>query len=667
LLAAVCGGGYWAIQSAMAGKTKQYDNLVTETVSRGAFSITVTDNGELDSLQNITLTNRVEKPTTILSIVLEGTSVQAPVVSEIDGEVSAIQTRAEKEQVVTVRRAPVVAQMPGLLLYIEPQTAEHYVHLGDNTKLSVEIGDRVKVGEYLAADVVCELDSADYREQAKQQQIELTQAIAALLQAGENVEIQRAQNESDIAAAELAITLAGLALTEYKEGDFLQLQNELNGKIQLAQVELITAEEFYQFTKRISKKGYRTRNEVEAARFSVTKAEIALKDAKQKLNVLEKYTSKGELAKRGADAKETILELKRVERKASAALSQYQADYKARKLTAEVEQDKYDRLVQQIEVCTLRAPQEGQVVYAKPNSRSREVFTIEEGASVRERQAIIKLPDMTQMKVEAGIHESRISMVRTELPVRIRVEAYPNEIFHGVVATVSSVPTPGRWPNMDLKEYPIAIRLTDSMEKIERLKPGLTAQIEIIVKQRTDVLQVPVQSVISIGEKRVTFVLGEKGPERRDLKIGESSDTAVEILEGVKDGEQIVMNPRTHFADQIQALEAEEKAAESASEEEQAAIQSATKKPQTDKKNTQPDKKAAQPERRSGAGGGGGDPSAFFKRMDKNGDGKLAADELSGLPEQMKQGFSKLDENGDGSIDKAEFAKRPQRGGGRPQ
>jgi HlyD family secretion protein len=641
------------MQSAMAGKTKQYDNLVTETVSRGAFSITVTDNGELDSLQNITLTNRVEKPTTILSIVLEGTAVQAPVVSEIEGEVSAIQTRAEKEQVITVRRAPVVAQMPGLLLYIQPQSTEHYVHLGDNTKLSVEIGDRVKVGEYLAADVVCELDSADYREKAKQQQIELTQAIAALQQASDNVEIQRAQNESDIAAAELAIELAGLSLTEYKEGDFLQLQNELNGKIQLAQVELITAEEFYQFTKRISKKGYRTQNEVEAARFSVTKAEIALKDAKQKLNVLEKYTSKGELAKRSADAKETILELKRVERKASAALSQYQSDYQARKLTAEVEQDKYDRLVQQIEVCTLRAPQEGQVVYAKPNSRSREVFTIEEGASVRERQAIIKLPDMTQMKVEAGIHESRISMVRTELPVRIRVEAYPSEIFHGVVATVSSVPTPGRWPNMDLKEYPITIRLTDSLEKIRRLKPGLTAQIEILVKQRSDVLQVPVQSVISIGERRVAFVVGDKGPERRDLEIGESSDTAVEILKGVKEGEQVVMNPRTHFADQIQELEAEEKAAETASEGEIAAADAANKKPQAEKKKAQP----------QGRRGAGGNPSAFFKRMDKNGDGKLTADELPG---QMKQSFSKFDADGDGSITQAEFAKAASKmGGGR--
>ena len=660
----------------MGGKTKRYDNLVTETVSRGAFSITVTDNGELDSLQNITLTNRVEKPTTILSIVLEGTVVQAPVVSELEGEISEIKTPSDEEiakiktlseeeiaelmtlpnkvREITVRRAPVVAQMPGLLLYIEPQKAKHYVHLGDNTKLSVEIGDRAKVGDYLAADVVCELDSADYREKAKQQQIELTQAIASLLQATENVEIQRAQNESDIAAAKLAITLAGLALSEYEEGDFLQQQNELNGKIQLAQVELITAEEFYQFTKRISKKGYRTQNEVEAARFSVTKAEIALKDAKQKLNVLVKYTSKGELAKRGADAKETKLELKRVHRKANAALSQYQSDYTARKLTAEVEQDKYDRLVQQIEVCTLRAPQEGQVVYAKPNSRSREVFTIEEGASVRERQAIIKLPDMTQMKVEAGIHESRISMVRAGQAVLIRVEAYPNEVFRGVVDTISSVPTPGRWPNMDLKEYPTSIRLTpdpDNPENVSRLKPGLTAQIEILVQQRADVLQVPVQSVISVGKRRVAFVLGEKGPERRNLKIGDSSDTAVEILKGVKEGEQVVMNPRTHFADQIQELEAEEKAAETASEGEIAAAKAANEKPK-------PEKKSAQPQGRRGAGG---DPSAFFKRLDKNGDGKLTADELPG---QMKQSFSKLDEDGDGSITKAEFAKAVSKMGG---
>ena len=164
-------------------------------------------------------------------------------------------------------------------------------------------------------------------------------------------------------------------------------------------------------------------------------------------------------------------------------------------------------------------------------------------------------------------------------------------------------------------------------------------------------LQVPVQSVISIGEKRVAFVLGDNGPERRDLVIGDASDTAVEILDGVSLGERVVMNPRTHFADQLQALEAEEKASQTAANAEEAAAQPKQKTPQADKKKPQPDKKNAQPQGRRGAGG---DPSAFFKRMDKNGDGKLTADELPG---QMKQRFSELDEDGDGSTTQAEFAK----------
>lgn len=621
-----------------SGKTTEYDDLVTEVVKRGAFAITVTDNGELDSMQNITLSSRVEKPTTILSIVPEGTTVRAPVTAEIDGVVDAIDERDGGERVITIRNPPKVVQIPGLLLYVEPRTFEHYVPAGDHTKMSVEIGERVAVGDYLAADVVCELDSAEYREKAKQQEIELTQAVAAMEQAAENLEIQRAQNESDISAAELELKLAGLDLKAYTEGDLLQLQNELKGKITVAQVELITAQDNYAFTKRIAKKGYRTQNEVEAARINVTKAEITLKDAKEKLKVLELYTSTGEIARREAAATETVRELVRVRRKADAALSQFQSDYEARKLTAEVERDKYDRLVQQIEVCTLRAPQEGQVVYAKPSGRSRETFTIEEGATVRERQAIIKLPDMTQMKVEAGIHESRISLVRTGLPVQIRIDAYATEIFRGVVDTVSSVPTPGRWPNYDLKEYPTTIRLTESQEKISRLKPGLTAQIEILVKQRRDVLQVPVQSVVTVGERRIAFALGDNGPERRDLEIGESSDTAVEIIDGLAEGEEVVMNPRTHFADQIQELEEEAKAAQ---------------KELTSKsvpQNTTVQKPAASPSPAKGKSGR--NPAAGFKAMDKNGDGKLAEDEL---PERMKASFSKVDADGDGSISQSEF------------
>ena len=71
----------------------------------------------------------------------------------------------------------------------------------------------------------------------------------------------------------------------------------------------------------------------------------------------------------------------------------------------------------QIAACKIRSSQDGQVVYANvKDGRSSEKVVIMEGASVRERQAIINLPDLDNMKVSARIHESRISMIQAFVP-----------------------------------------------------------------------------------------------------------------------------------------------------------------------------------------------------------------------------------------------------------
>ena len=130
---------------------------------------------------------------------------------------------------------------------------------------------------------------------------------------------------------------------------------------------------------------------------------------------------------------------------------------------------------------------------AKTVGRGSQPVVIEEGANVRERQRIIKLPDLNHMKVDARIHESKISRVEPGLEVEIQVDALPNVTYHGVLESVSSVPVPGSWPNTDLKEYEAEIRITDEVEKVRELRPGMTAALEIIVQERAeDVLQVPV-------------------------------------------------------------------------------------------------------------------------------------------------------------------------------
>ncbi|MFN0056715.1 MAG: HlyD family secretion protein, partial [Planctomycetales bacterium] len=293
--------------------------------------------------------------------------------------------------------------------------------------------------------VLVELDSSRLRNDSTSQQIVVEQAEAGMKNAEKNVEIQKTQNESDISAAELKLELAILDLEKYEQGDYIQELNTIKGEIQLASEDVTRYDEKYTYTQRLIKKGYATQSELEADRIAKDKAKIALAVAKEKMEVLEKYSRKRQMAEKEANAKEYERELARVKLKAAAALTQQEADYRAKSLTYQVEKEKYDKLQRQIQMCIIKAPRDGLVVYANTRTgfRGGSEPLIYEGAKVKERQAIINLPDVTNMQVNARIHESKIDMVREQLPATIRVDALPGETFHGVVNMVSLVPMSG--------------------------------------------------------------------------------------------------------------------------------------------------------------------------------------------------------------------------------
>lgn len=407
-------------------------------------------------------------------------------------------------------------------------------------------------------DLVCELDSSVLAQDEVQQRIDMVTAEAAMQLAKENVDIQKAQNKSDVATALLAWKLAELDLKKFVEGEYQQQQKQIEGEITLAQVDLVSAQATYNFTRRLSKKGYRSQTDLEASRIAVLQKEIALNVAKEKLRVLNDYTSKRTIAEFEFNAAEYKRQWERAQVKAASALAQMNADYEACKLKYEVQKARYEKVVKQIAACKMHAPQDGTIVYANDDGgRRSDDQVIAEGTIVRERQDIIKIPDLTQMKVDARIHESRIGLIQEGLPVLVRVDAVPDKVFHGVVESVASVPSSTNWLNRDLKEYDAVVRITDDVSKSGQLRPGLTAEVEIIVEQRADVLQIPIQSAVAVGPKRYVWIIEPEGIERRELVIGATNDRFVEVLDGVAKGERVVMNPRTTFGEQIAELESQ--------------------------------------------------------------------------------------------------------------
>ncbi len=410
-------------------------------------------------------------------------------------------------------------------------------------------GTRVKRG-----DVVCELDSAVLQEELIERQMQLVDAEALLAQAKQDVEIQKILNDSSLAAAELQLRLTDLDLQKYKHGDYPTELNQLQSDIRFSQEALRRTEDLVAFRKRLAMKGYYSIAALEADQSALAKAEVTVKVAQDKQRVLQDYSYERQISELEAKHVEAAREIERARRKAEAALVQAQVKMNNYLRVAQTRRNQVERVQRNIAACVVRAPQDGEVVYANQNRRSSSSTPIDVGTEVQYRQELVKLPNLAKMKVDARIHESRINLVRPGLTAKIRVDALPDQEFHGSVKYVSSVPLSGNWPNYDLKEYEAVISVDDYSTSGKRLKPGLTAHVEIEVDDRDAVLQVPVQAVVEMAQQHYTCVLTDEGPQLRNVHIGQTNDVAIEILDGLAEGENVVLNLSSEFATELEEL-----------------------------------------------------------------------------------------------------------------
>jgi hypothetical protein len=123
------------------------------------------------------------------------------------------------------------------------------------------------------------------------------------------------------------------------------------------------------------------------------------------------------------------------------------------------------------------------------------------------------------------------------------------------VKSVNNQPEPGNWFSSDVKEYAAKVTI-ESPRKASTLKPGMTAEVEILVKEIPDALQVPLLGVVQEGEEDVCYLWKkENGYERRPVKVGLANTSFVEIKDGVSKDDDIILNPRACVAEAKQRAE----------------------------------------------------------------------------------------------------------------
>jgi len=208
------------------------------------------------------------------------------------------------------------------------------------------------------------------------------------------------------------------------------------------------------------------------------------------------------------------------------------------------ESNQLKRLQDQLADCTIAAPQDGMVVYANDRSNPfQQGPKIDLGAQVNQFQAIVRLPDLKNMQVKALVHESKIEQLRLGMRALIKIQ---DREFQGEITSISNQPEATNFFVGNAKEYATLIKIDGEPAG---LKPGMTAQIEILVTQKKGALQVPVPCIVERGGKLRAYVTTRDGIESRELLLGGTNDTVIEVLDGLKEGELVLLNPRADIPD----------------------------------------------------------------------------------------------------------------------
>jgi HlyD family secretion protein len=135
----------------------------------------------------------------------------------------------------------------------------------------------------------------------------------------------------------------------------------------------------------------------------------------------------------------------------------------------------------------------------------------------------------------------------------VHLAAAPGRQLSGTVESVSAFPLSGRWPNRDRREYEAVVELDDACAD---LAPGLTADVELIAGSRDDAMQAPIAAVAKIDDRHVAFVRRGEEIEPREVTVGITSDDMIEIVDGLEEGEQVVLAPRDHCPEAIEEWQA---------------------------------------------------------------------------------------------------------------
>ncbi|HZW33045.1 MAG TPA: efflux RND transporter periplasmic adaptor subunit [Isosphaeraceae bacterium] len=360
----------------------------------------------------------------------------------------------------------------------------------------IDNGTLVKKG-----DVLCRLDSSQFEELARQQEIAAGQARALYLQ------------------AKLVLETARIALREYQEGQVTRLTKEFEGRIALEQSATQRQVDRLAWTEHMLAKGYLSRSQLLSERQALARARHELVQAEGEFHVFQRFQVPKEVRTLGSQ------------------IQTAEIDYRVAADRLKAEEDRLAHLRKQIANCTVRAPQAGLAINA---DKDRWWWPpLRPGDRVYQGEEMFLIPDLTQMEAQVSVHESMGPRVRVGMKADVRIAAMPGRVFPGRVTAIDQLPSV-KWKEWDenLKHYIVRVRLDQAPAGV---RPFMSAEVEIDTGRVPDALVIPVEAMTVVDGRQSCYVVVPEGLERRTVTTRRSTTDLLEVTGGLAEGERVAL------------------------------------------------------------------------------------------------------------------------------
>ncbi len=432
-------------------------------------------------------------------------------------------------QTATISRGTLVATVSGAgNIYAPQQTNLNFELTGvPITKINVQVGDRVKAGQVLA-----EEDSSDLQFQLQTAQAQLSSAQANL------AKLEQPPLPADVAADKAAVASAQAAYNAAVQ------KNASNGQqIVAAKATVDNAAAALQQ----AQAAYDAIGGASNPRIGMTSQSLALQQATNNYQqALANYnvtvagindSAVQAAAQQLSQAQDALIKLQQPPSPQDIAVAQASVN------SAQVSVDQAQKKLDQARII---APFDGTV--AAVNYVIGQLSPA--GAGGASTQPVISLVNLNNLQIQVNLSEIDVPKVKLGQQVDLTFDALGGQHHTGKVISISPVGT----ITQGVVNYVVTVALTNPDAAV---KPGMTAEANIVVAQRQNVLTVPNRAVKTQGTQKVITILFEGRQIPVDIQTGLSNDQATEITNAtttdgqpitLQDGDTVVLNPTTTTA-----------------------------------------------------------------------------------------------------------------------